>query len=587
MCHQTPLVELVPAGAAPRGCSPRSRPTRPGRSSSRSSSPRASRGGSATRLRRWLDRLLTDEAGDPVAQRAIDPATRRAGLRLPGPAAPRGHRVLRPVDPTDLDEYLRHDGFQALRHCLGAALAGGDRRARSTASGLRGRGGAGFPTGLKWADGPRRRRRRKSTSSATATKATPAPSWTACCWNRSPTASSRAWPSPPAPSGPTRASSTSAPNIRWPSSGSTRPCEQCRQRGLLGERVLGSDFRLHLSVQGGGGGVRLRRGDGAAGLARGPPRHAPAAAALSGRVRPVGQTHLGQQRRDLRPGAVDLPPRRRGLRRAGHRKEQGHQGLRPGRQGPPRRADRGAHGHHHPPDRRGDRRRRGRRPHASRPCRSAGPPAAASPPSWPTRRWITRPWPRWAPSWAPAAWSCWTTPTAWSISPATSSASPRTSRAASVRFCRVGTRRMLDILDRICTGGRAKPATWRSLNDLAATVGAGEHLRPGPHRAQPGALHAPLFPRRVRGPPGGPLPGRQVQGADRLPRHRRLHRLHALRPAVPGRRHPHDALRRSTRSTWTSAPAATPAGRFARSRPWWWNRVDIENTENRRQGVRS
>ena len=68
----------------------------------------------------------------------------------------------------------------------------------------------------------------------------------------------------------------------------------------------------------------------------------------------------------------------------------------------------------------------------SRPCRSAGPPAAACPPSWPTRRSITRPWPSSAPSWAPAAWSCWTRATAWSISPATSSASPSTSRAASV-----------------------------------------------------------------------------------------------------------------------------------------------------------
>ena len=40
----------------------------------------------------------------------------------------------------------------------------------------------------------------------------------------------------------------------------------------------------------------------------------------------------------------------------------------------------------------------------------------------------------------------------------------------------------------------------------------------------------------------GPLPGRQVQGPDRLPDHRRLHRLHALRPALPGRRDPDDAL---------------------------------------------
>ena len=85
--------------------------------------------------------------------------------------------------------------------------------------------------------------------------------------------------------------------------------------------------------QGRGGGVRLRRGDGAAGLARRPPRHAAAPPALPGRERPVGQAHLVNNVETyalvpwiFRHGAG-------GLRRAGHREEQGHQGLRPGRQG--------------------------------------------------------------------------------------------------------------------------------------------------------------------------------------------------------------------------------------------------------------
>ncbi|MFM7786111.1 MAG: formate dehydrogenase, partial [Gammaproteobacteria bacterium] len=52
------------------------------------------------------------------------------------------------VDPRSLDDYLAHGGYHGLR----AALAHGARHvvAEITASGLRGRGGAAFPTGIKW-----------------------------------------------------------------------------------------------------------------------------------------------------------------------------------------------------------------------------------------------------------------------------------------------------------------------------------------------------------------------------------------------------------------------------------------------------
>ncbi len=48
-----------------------------------------------------------------------------------------------------------------------------------TASGLRGRGGAGFPTGIKWKTVRRRPRTARNTSSATPTRATAAPTPTA------------------------------------------------------------------------------------------------------------------------------------------------------------------------------------------------------------------------------------------------------------------------------------------------------------------------------------------------------------------------------------------------------------------------
>ena len=53
------------------------------------------------------------------------------------------------IDPVDLDEYLRNDGFEALRHCI-TKLSCEEIIKEIEHSGLRGRGGAGYPTYLKW-----------------------------------------------------------------------------------------------------------------------------------------------------------------------------------------------------------------------------------------------------------------------------------------------------------------------------------------------------------------------------------------------------------------------------------------------------
>ncbi|MBK9741012.1 MAG: formate dehydrogenase [Actinobacteria bacterium] len=63
------------------------------------------------------------------------------------------------IDPLDRDDFTAHGGLAGLRASLG--MDGGEVVAAVTASGLRGRGGAGFPAGLKWdtvrkAEGPRK-----------------------------------------------------------------------------------------------------------------------------------------------------------------------------------------------------------------------------------------------------------------------------------------------------------------------------------------------------------------------------------------------------------------------------------------------
>ena len=52
------------------------------------------------------------------------------------------------TDPLSPDDYLAHGGMAGLRRALGQDPA--DVVAEVTESGLRGRGGAGFPAGVKW-----------------------------------------------------------------------------------------------------------------------------------------------------------------------------------------------------------------------------------------------------------------------------------------------------------------------------------------------------------------------------------------------------------------------------------------------------
>ena len=62
--------------------------------------------------------------------------------------------------PWSMESYLKSGGYQALKKILGDSVSR-DKVSREDvieevkASGLRGRGGAGFPTGLKWSFMPR------------------------------------------------------------------------------------------------------------------------------------------------------------------------------------------------------------------------------------------------------------------------------------------------------------------------------------------------------------------------------------------------------------------------------------------------
>ncbi len=99
-------------------------------------------------VNRLMERLLTDEAWEPVTRYAID-------VRSGSDACYTGcqERLVTEhageLNPMDLDGYLKHDGFKALESCIKEKKAT-DVIELLKGSGLRGRGGAGFPTGLKW-----------------------------------------------------------------------------------------------------------------------------------------------------------------------------------------------------------------------------------------------------------------------------------------------------------------------------------------------------------------------------------------------------------------------------------------------------
>jgi NADH-quinone oxidoreductase subunit F len=147
MCHQTPLIEFyhperpskfyaaVKPNEARQLVLEAFRPPSLWR--------RIARGAS-----RAVDRVLLEQDDSPSTRCAVDmragPAEAFLGRQVHIASEHFGH-----LDPLNLEEYLRHDGFVALRKCL-VELKPPAIVEQVVRSGLRGRGGAGYPTGPKW-----------------------------------------------------------------------------------------------------------------------------------------------------------------------------------------------------------------------------------------------------------------------------------------------------------------------------------------------------------------------------------------------------------------------------------------------------
>src|SRR3972149_1978358 len=148
MCYQTPLVELITASGSRKHFSRVAAKDAPD-IVLKHFKPKGLRRRLAYAASRLLGRLASDEDLDPALHHEIDARDQPVCAFL-GRQKHVATEYCGQMDPTDLDEYLRHAGFSALRRCV-EKLSPRQIIEEIETSGLRGRGGAGFSTGAKWA----------------------------------------------------------------------------------------------------------------------------------------------------------------------------------------------------------------------------------------------------------------------------------------------------------------------------------------------------------------------------------------------------------------------------------------------------
>ncbi len=147
MCYQTPLMEIVlPDGQSSLYARVQPEDTREivlRHFKVNSIGKRIS-----NRVSNLLDSIITDEQSEPVTRYPINVRDKHVADFLDRQkhiaTENYGH-----IDPVDIDEYMTNDGFEALKKCINE-LSPEQIISQIEQAGLRGRGGAGFPTGRKW-----------------------------------------------------------------------------------------------------------------------------------------------------------------------------------------------------------------------------------------------------------------------------------------------------------------------------------------------------------------------------------------------------------------------------------------------------
>jgi NADH-quinone oxidoreductase subunit F len=249
MCHQTPLVELVAPGGGTKLFSHVGAEDVPD-IVFKHFRPKGLRRRLAYTASRWLDRLANNESGDSGAGRWLDERDQPVCAFL-GRQKRVATEYCGRIDPTDLDEYLRHDGFVALRRSL-EDLSPGRIIEEIQASGLRGRGGAGFSTGDKWAK-VREAKGDKKYVLCNGDEGDPGAFMDRMLLESFPYRIIEGMAIAALAVGADEGFFYIRAEYPLAIKRIEEAIAQCGQRGILGERVLGGDFRLHLSIKQGAG----------------------------------------------------------------------------------------------------------------------------------------------------------------------------------------------------------------------------------------------------------------------------------------------------------------------------------------------
>ena len=147
MCHQVPLVEVFPKNEKSTLYA-KVKPEDIAGIIANHFKPQSTFGMLKSSVYKFFESVQTDTVWDGVKQYSIDAREKQVSdfLDRQIPIATQYRGI---INPLDIEEYKKHEGFAAMKTCL-FDLSPKEIIETIRDSGLRGRGGAGFPTGMKW-----------------------------------------------------------------------------------------------------------------------------------------------------------------------------------------------------------------------------------------------------------------------------------------------------------------------------------------------------------------------------------------------------------------------------------------------------